>query len=83
MLGERVNPILENLALAPGCLPEPLGREPRGTVEGADEIREIIETDIESDAGDGAGILRQQAGRAAQPGTEQILMRCNAEHSIE
>jgi hypothetical protein len=52
-------------------------------MEGANEIREIVETDVEGDTGDGARILRQQANRTAQPGAKQILMRSDAEHAIE
>jgi hypothetical protein len=52
-------------------------------VEGANEVREIVEPDIERDTGDGARILRQQARSAAQPGPEQILMRCHAEYAVE
>ncbi len=83
MLGRWAEPILENLALAAACPPEPLRGDARGAVEGANEVREIVEPDIERDTGDGARILRQQARSAAQPGSEQILMRCHAEYAVE
>ena len=83
MLGRRAEPILENLALAAGCPPEPLGRDPRGAVEGTNEVREIVEADIQSDAGDGARILGQYPGRMAQPGAQQILVGRHAEYAGE
>jgi hypothetical protein len=57
MLGGRPQPILENIALAAGGTPEPRGGNARGAVESADKVREVVETDIESDIGDGASIL--------------------------
>src|SRR5258708_38900269 len=83
MLGRWAEPILENLALAAACPPEPLRGGARGAVEGAHEVREIVEPDIERDTGDGARILRHQASSAAQPGPEQILMRSDAESADE
>src|SRR5258708_30331695 len=83
MLSRRAEPILENRALAAGWPSDPLGRDTRGAVEGANEVRKVVEADIESDSGDGARIFRQQPHCAAQPGPEQILVRCHAEHAVE
>src|SRR5258708_39470666 len=83
MLGRWAEPILENLALAAACPPEPLRGGARGAVEGANEVREIVEPDIERDTGDGARILRQQARSAAQPGSAQLMMRSHAESAGE
>jgi hypothetical protein len=58
---------LENLALAPGRLPKFERGHARRTVEGANEIGEIVEPDIIGDIGHGFVILGQAARRVSQP----------------
>src|SRR5215813_864839 len=75
----RGEPILENLAIAPGQPAEPSGRDPGGAVEGAHEVREVTESDVERDVRDRASVVGQEARRVAEPAADQVLMRCHAE----
>ena len=52
-------------------------------MEGAHEVREVAEPDVEGDVGDRARVLGQQARRVAQAGAHQILVRRHAEHLRE
>jgi hypothetical protein len=54
MLGGQTQPVLENLALGAAGAPEALGRHPCRAVEGAHEVRQVVEPHVECDAGDGA-----------------------------
>src|SRR6185437_3676186 len=72
---------LENLALAPGGLPE-LERGHAGrAMEGADEIGEIVEPDIVGNLSHGFVVLGQVARGAPQPRAQQVLMRRDTEHA--
>ena len=54
--------ILEDLAIAPGGAAEPPGRGAGGPVEGALEVREVGEADVERDVGHRALRFGQQSG---------------------
>jgi len=71
--------VRERAALAPRRLPESPWRNARGAVEGADEVREIAEADVERDLGDRPCILGEEASRAPEPGAHQVLVRSHAE----
>lgn len=53
-------------AVAPRQRAEAARRHPGGAPEAAHEIRQIAETDIIGDVGDGALLVGEQAGRVAQ-----------------
>src|SRR5262252_4525146 len=76
-------PFLENLAVASGRSPEAARGHSGGAVEGADEVGEIGEPNVEGDVGDGARVVGEQAGRSPQTGAHQVLMRRDAEHGRE
>src|SRR5437868_1509378 len=68
----------------PMCsLAEAARRDTGGAVEGADEIGEIAEADIEGDVGDRPAVLGKQARGVTQAAAQQILMRCHAEAAGE
>src|SRR3989449_7107089 len=75
----RAEPVLENLAIAPGSPAEASGREPGGAVEGAHEVRDVTEADVERDVGDRSSVAGQEARRAAEPAADQVLVRSHAE----
>src|SRR5262245_34246039 len=72
------DPILENLAVALGGFAKAARRDAGGAMEGADEVREIVEAGVHRDVGDRAVALGQQARGAAQTGANQVLMRRDA-----
>src|ERR1700704_5547926 len=76
-LAER-EAILENLAHSARSLAELSRRHARRTVEGADEVREIAESDVIGDIGNGNVIVGQKPCRMAQPRAHQILVRSHA-----
>src|SRR5437763_15128332 len=80
--GER-DAILENLAIPRRRPAELPGRDAGGAVEGADEVREIAEADLERDVGDLPLLVAEQPGRAPQPAADEILVRRHAEHAAE
>src|SRR5215470_6433041 len=75
----RREPILENLAIPSGQPAEPSGRDPGGAVEGAHEVREVAEADVQGDVRDRASIVGQEARRVAEPAADQVLMWRHAE----
>jgi hypothetical protein len=83
MLENARQAILENLAIVrvagPCDLAEAARRDAGGTVEGAHEIRQIAEADIECDIADRPIVGRESAGGAAQARTQQVLMRRHAD----
>src|SRR5262245_40425297 len=83
MLENAGQAILENLAIVrvavPRSLAEAARRDAGGAVEGAHEIRQVAEADIECDIADRPIVGGQRAGGAAQPRTQQVLMRRHAD----
>src|SRR3982074_2057568 len=75
MLGQRGQPILENLALALRHLAEHAGRDAGRAMESAHEVREVGKADVESDVGDGTAIVCQQSRSMPQARTHEILVR--------
>ena len=49
-------------------------------MERADEVRQVAETDVEGNLGDGTFVVGQQARGVTQPRTDEVLMRGDAEH---
>src|SRR5881397_863528 len=84
ILNRARDPILEDLAIAPGGTPESPRRHSSSPAKGADEVRQIPEADVERDLRDrpapGAG---QQPRRMAHSGADQVLMRRHTEHQRE
>src|SRR5262245_36749783 len=79
----RAQPFLENLAIAPGNPAETSGREPGGAVEGAHEVRDVAEADVERDVRDRSSVDGQEGRRAAEPAADQVLVRSHAEDAGE
>jgi len=52
-------------------------------MECSHEIGQVAEPDIECHLGNRPGVFGQQAGRPAQPGADQVLMRGHAEDFCE
>src|SRR5205814_5649140 len=75
--------ILEDLAIAARGLAEPTRRDAGGAVEGADEVGQIAEADVERDVGDRPVVLGEQAGGAPQPRADQVLLGGDAEDGGE
>src|ERR1700748_1515991 len=75
--------LLENLALPPRGLPELRRRHAGGAMEGADEIGEVVETDVIGDVGHRFVVVGKVPRGTAQPRAHQILMRGNAERGRE
>src|SRR5262245_55201587 len=65
----------DNMALADRHLSEFARRHTGSAVKAADEIRQVAEPAFVGDLADGPGVISQHAGRPAQPGTHQVLMR--------
>jgi hypothetical protein len=76
-------PILENLALAPGGLAKAPGRHAAGPMEGPREIGEVGEPDLEGDVGDRPPIVGEEALGVAQTAADDVLVRGHAEHAGE
>ena len=74
---------MENLAIAPGSPAEAPGRDSGGAVEGAHEVRDVAEADVERDVRDRSSVAGQEACRAAEPAADQILVRSHAEDAGE
>src|SRR4051794_25763418 len=79
----QAEPFLENLAHPPRGLPELQRRCASGAMETADEIREVVESDVISDVGHVAIIFGQQACGMTKSQAHEILMRGHAEHGRE
>src|SRR5688572_16848258 len=79
-LGRRAEPFLENLAVAPGRAAEMAGRCTGGATKSAHEIGQVGEAGFQSNARNGLVSLDQHARRPPQPGADQVLMGCHAEH---
>src|SRR5688572_14190972 len=77
------DPILEDLAVTVRGLPEAPRRHPGGASEGANEVRQIGEADVEGDLADRAISVGEEPGGAAQPGPDQVLVRGHADHPRE
>src|SRR5262249_904948 len=75
----RGEPVLENLAIASGQAAEATGRDPGRAVEGAHEVREVTESDVERDVRDRAFVAGQEARGVAEAAADQILVRRHAD----
>src|SRR5436853_5582309 len=73
--------ILEDLAIALSRPPEEARRHACGTVEGADEVRDVAKSDVEGNAGDRGRPVGEEARRAPQPRADEVLVRRDSEHA--
>ena len=74
---------MEDLAVAFRGVAEAAGGHPGGAVEGADEVREVSEADVEGDVGHSSAVVGEQARGVTQARTHQVLVRGDAEHVRE
>src|SRR5215471_13226944 len=72
-------PLLENLPVSFCRLAKPSRRYPGGAMKRAHEVGEVAESNVEGYIGNRPAAVCQETGRVAQPGANQVLMRCHSE----
>src|SRR5436853_7695113 len=75
--------ILEDLAIALSRPPEQARRHACGAVEGADEVRDVAESDVEGDTGDRGRPVGEEARRAPPPRADEVRVRRGCGHARE
>ena len=83
MLASEQGGFLEKIATAPGRVAEGPRRGASGAAEGANEIGDVVETDVECDVRNGQFTLDEQPGCVSQSRAHEILMRRHAHDGCE
>src|SRR5262245_24002898 len=83
ILGTGTQPVLENIAVAPGRSPERPGRHPGRPMERPHEVGQVTEPDVERDVRNRPGLVGQQAGGVTEPRADEVLMGCQPQYARE